>query len=118
MNASSWVATAAGAGLLVIVAMDIYRTILHSRARSGPITEALTRSVWCLARAAAFRRSRSNRHRLLSHVVRVPKDLEEGWREYLRRRHGWERELAGFALHLGYGWNEVSGDGDLRVAAG
>jgi hypothetical protein len=32
MNISSWVATAAGAGLLAIVVLDIYRTILHSRA--------------------------------------------------------------------------------------
>jgi hypothetical protein len=26
-------------------------------------------------------------------------------------------ELAGFALYLGYDWDEVTGDGDLRLAA-
>ena len=68
MNAAAWVVTAAGAGLLGLVAVDIYRTILHSRGRSGPVTEALTRAVWRLARDAAFRRSRTGRHRLLNHV--------------------------------------------------
>ena len=34
-----------------------------------------------------------------------------------RRRHGWELELASFALYLGYDWDEVTGDGGLRVAA-
>jgi hypothetical protein len=41
---------------------------------------------------------------------------EAGWREYRRRRHGWELELAGFALYLGYDWDEVTGDGDLLLA--
>jgi Ion channel len=50
------------------VALDIYRTILHSRGRSGPVTETLTRTVWRLTRAVAFRRSRSVRHQLLNHV--------------------------------------------------
>jgi hypothetical protein len=31
------------------------------------------------------------------------------------RRHGWELELAEFALYLGY--DEVTGDGDLSLAA-
>jgi len=50
------------------VALDIYRTILHSRGRSGLITEALTRTVWRLVRGVAFRRSRLGRHRLLNHI--------------------------------------------------
>jgi hypothetical protein len=49
--------------------------------------------------------------------VRLPADMVAGWREYRHRRHGWELELAGFALYLGYDWDEVTGDGDLRLAA-
>ena len=49
--------------------------------------------------------------------VRLPADMEAGWREYRHRRHGWELELAGFALYLGYDWDEVTGDADLRLAA-
>ncbi|MBV9391788.1 MAG: two pore domain potassium channel family protein [Verrucomicrobia bacterium] len=54
--------------------------------------------------------------RLAAAGVRLPPDLEAGWREYRRRRHGWELELAGFALFLGYDWDEVTGDSDLRLA--
>jgi hypothetical protein len=68
MNAAAWICTVTGIGLLGLVAFDIYRTILHSRGRSGPVTEALTRVVWPLVRGAAFRRSRLGRHRLLNHV--------------------------------------------------
>ena len=55
--------------------------------------------------------------RLRDAGVRLPADMEAGWREYRHRRHGWELELAGFALYLGYDWDEVTGDGDLRLAA-
>jgi Ion channel len=68
MSATAWVFTASGCGLLGLVAVDIYRTILHSRGRSGPVTETVTRTVWRLARSAAFRRSRPGRHQLLNHV--------------------------------------------------
>src|SRR3984957_2197324 len=68
MNSVAWASTVIGVGLLGMVALDIYRTILHSRGRSGLITEVLTRGVWRLVRGIAFRRSRSGRHRLLSHV--------------------------------------------------
>ena len=55
--------------------------------------------------------------RLRDAEVLLAADMEAGWREYRRRRHGWELELAGFALYLGYDWDEVTGDGDLRLAA-
>jgi hypothetical protein len=58
MNAAAWTSTFTGIGLLGLVALDIYRTILHSRGRSGLVTEALTRAVWRLGRDVAFRRSR------------------------------------------------------------
>jgi hypothetical protein len=56
-------------------------------------------------------------HRLRAAGVRLPVDIDAGWDEYRHRRHGWELELAGFALYLGYDWDEVTGDGGLRVAA-
>jgi hypothetical protein len=68
MNAVALAVTAVGAGLLGLVALDIYRTILHSHGRSGPVTEAFIRAVWRLARGAAFRRARPRRHHLLNHV--------------------------------------------------
>jgi hypothetical protein len=256
MNAAGWVSTITGIGLLGLVALDVSRTILHSRGRSGLVTETLTRAVWRLVGGAAFRRPRPARHRLLNHVgplllpitvatlvallifgyallywrhlpadfnvdekaqsgrgiekslprmlflvlescavtracldtqvyeelcrhpelrtleetgrhvlselarmvgvgrgvdiaenepgragvptieeperwrqryestlrrlrdsgVRLPVDTEMGWREYRHRRHAWELELAAFALYLGYDWEEVTGDGDLRLA--
>ena len=68
MNAAAWTSTVTGIAFLGLVGLDIYRTILHSRGRSGLVTEALTRAVWRLTRGAAFRRSRLGRHRLLNHV--------------------------------------------------
>ena len=62
-------------------------------------------------------RYESTLRRLQGAGVRPPIDVEAGWQEYRRHRHGWELELAGFALYLGYDWDEVSGDGDLRLAA-
>ena len=38
--------------------------------------------------------------RLRDSGVRLPAGLEAGWGEYRHRRHGWELELAGFALYL------------------
>jgi hypothetical protein len=68
LNADAWISTITGIGLLGLVVLDIFRTILHSRGRSGPVTEALTRAVWRLVRGVAFRRSRLGLHRLLNHV--------------------------------------------------
>ena len=60
--------TAAGFVLLALIIFDIYATVLHSSARYGPVGESLNRSVWRLTRAASFRLSRANRHRLLNMV--------------------------------------------------
>jgi hypothetical protein len=59
----------------------------------------------------------STLRRLQGAGVRLPTDMEMGWRESRHRRRAWERELAGFALYLGYDWDEVTGDGDLCIAA-
>ena len=57
-----------GGALLLLVAYDIYATILHASARFGPIGESLNRVVWRMMRGLAFRLSRSRRHRLLNTV--------------------------------------------------
>jgi hypothetical protein len=58
--------TALGLSIIALVAYDVYATILHARARSGPIGEALNRSLWSAARAIAFKLSRPRRHHLLN----------------------------------------------------
>lgn len=58
--------TAAGVGVLLLVAFDVYMTILHTRARSGPISETLNRVVWRVALAVTSRFSRTWRHRTLN----------------------------------------------------
>lgn len=60
--------TISGLSLLFLVGYDIYATILHARARSGPISETLNRVVWSGTRAVAFRLSRQRRHRLLNSI--------------------------------------------------
>lgn len=60
--------TVLGVSLLSLVAYDVYATILHARARSGPIGETLNRLFWRIARAFAFRLSRPRRHKLLNIV--------------------------------------------------
>lgn len=68
MNFSALLPTAAGIGLLGLVAYDVYATILHSRARAGPIGHNLNRRAWWLARVVAFRCSRLRRHLILNAV--------------------------------------------------
>jgi len=60
--------TTAGAALLLLVAYDVYATVLHSTARYGPVGEGLNRAVWRVARKVAFGMSRRRRHRLLNAV--------------------------------------------------
>ena len=60
--------TTLGAGLLGLVAYDVYATILHSRARAGPIGQNLNRRIWWLTRKVAFRCSRPWRHAILNAV--------------------------------------------------
>ena len=60
--------TLIGCALHLLVAYDVYATILHARARSGPVSETLNRGVWRFARWLAFRKSRLRRHQLLNAV--------------------------------------------------
>ncbi|HEX8337484.1 MAG TPA: potassium channel family protein [Pyrinomonadaceae bacterium] len=64
----TFIYTSAGLVLLALIIFDIYATVLHSSARYGPVGESLNRSVWRVTRAAGFRLSRANRHRLLNMV--------------------------------------------------
>ena len=58
--------TVLGVSILALVAYDVYATILHARARSGPIGETLNRAIWRLGRGLAFKLSRARRHHLLN----------------------------------------------------
>jgi hypothetical protein len=102
LHVLSELATAVGVGRGITIAED------EPGRETVPTTEEPTR--W-------RQRYESTLHRLRGAGVRPPADMEMGWREYGHRRRAWERELAGFALHLGYVWDEVTGDGDLRIAA-
>ncbi|HYY98462.1 MAG TPA: potassium channel family protein [Pyrinomonadaceae bacterium] len=60
--------TTAGVALLILVAYDVYATVLHSSARYGPVGEGLNRAVWRVARKCAFSIGRKRRHWLLNAV--------------------------------------------------
>jgi hypothetical protein len=49
--------------------------------------------------------------------IKTRRDRAEGWEIYRARREQWETKLHGFARYLGYDWDEVTGDSDLRYAA-
>ena len=68
MTLPGLLSTALGVGLLGSVAYDVYATILHSKARAGPIGQNLNRRIWWLARKIAFRFPRQRRHLLLNAV--------------------------------------------------
>lgn len=60
------ICTMAGAALFILVAYDIYSTVLHASARYGPIGERLNRLVWKGALAVAFKSARHRRHQFLN----------------------------------------------------
>ncbi|MDT7604065.1 MAG: hypothetical protein QOF61_2062 [Acidobacteriota bacterium] len=49
--------------------------------------------------------------------IKTKQDRESGWEEYRANREEWELPLWRFARHLGYDWDEVTGDRDLSYAA-
>jgi voltage-gated potassium channel Kch len=55
--------------------------------------------------------------RLRESGIATRSDAEGGWGEYRRQREEWESKLRRLALHLGYDWDEVTGDGDLEYAS-
>jgi hypothetical protein len=54
--------TAAGVALILLVAYDVYATVLHASARYGPVGERLNRLVWRVSRGIARRAGRRRRH--------------------------------------------------------
>jgi hypothetical protein len=60
--------TILGAALLLLVAFDVYVTVLHAAGKPGPISDRLTRLVWYVSQRVASRLARPRRHRLLNAV--------------------------------------------------
>ncbi len=60
--------TLGGVALLMLVAYDVYATVLHASSRFGPIGETLNRTIWRVVRAIAFKLPRMRRHKLLNAV--------------------------------------------------
>ena len=63
------------------------------------------------------RRYEETMRRLRAAGVATKPDRDAGWEEYRANREEWEAALQRFAAHLGYDWDEVTGDRDLRHAA-
>jgi hypothetical protein len=63
------------------------------------------------------RRYRQTLKQLSAAGVETRPDAEQGWETYRARRARWETKLHAFSNHLGYDWDEVTGDKDLRYAA-
>jgi hypothetical protein len=63
------------------------------------------------------RRYRQTVRQLGAAGVKTRADTNAGWDIYRARRGQWETQLHSFARHLGYDWDEVTGDRDLRYAA-
>jgi hypothetical protein len=63
------------------------------------------------------RRYRQTLKQLAAAGVKTRTDVNEGWEIYRARRERWETKLHAFSDYLGYDWDEVTGDRDLRYAA-
>lgn len=63
------------------------------------------------------RRYEETLRRLRAAGIETKTDGDAGWEEYRANREEWEARLKSFADHLGYDWDEVTGDRDLRYAA-
>ena len=55
--------------------------------------------------------------RLRESKIGIRRDTEQSWEEYRTQREEWESKLRRLALHLGYDWDEVTGDRDLEYAS-
>jgi hypothetical protein len=63
------------------------------------------------------RRYRQTLKQLAAAGIKTRPDTAEGWEIYRAHREQWEKKLHSFASYLGYDWDEVTGDRDLRFAA-
>jgi hypothetical protein len=64
-----------------------------------------------------LRRYRQTVERLAASGIVTRRDAASGWNEYRAQRQEWESKLQRLSLHLGYDWDEVTGDRDLDYAA-
>lgn len=55
--------------------------------------------------------------RLKESGIKTRQHPERGWEEYRAQREEWESKLRRLAHHLGYDWEEVTGDRDLEYAS-
>ncbi|MBA3242780.1 MAG: two pore domain potassium channel family protein [Acidobacteria bacterium] len=63
------------------------------------------------------RRYRQTIERLTASGIVTRRDLNGGWEEYRAQRQDWESKLQRLSIHLGYDWDEITGDRDLDYAA-
>ncbi len=63
------------------------------------------------------KRYRQSIERLDGAGIVTRRNLDAGWKEYRVQRQEWESKLQRLSLHLGYDWEEITGDRDLDNAA-
>ncbi|HEY9403247.1 MAG TPA: potassium channel family protein [Pyrinomonadaceae bacterium] len=70
--------------------------------------------------AAATRRLQRRYRQTLKQLgeadIKTHRDPNRGWEIYREQRERWEMKLRAFTDYLGYDWDEVTGDKDLRYA--
>jgi hypothetical protein len=92
----------------LLVSLDIER---RARPRRGTPAEAAEDDErW-------HKRYRQSIERLAGAGIVTRRDLSAGWAEYRAQRQEWESKLQRLSLHLGYDWEEITGDRDLDYAA-
>jgi hypothetical protein len=64
-----------------------------------------------------LKRYRESIERLAGAGIVTRRDLDAGWEGYRAQRQEWESKLKRLSLHLGYDWEEITGDRDLDYAA-
>ena len=64
-----------------------------------------------------LKRYRQSIERLDAAGIVTRHDLTAGWEEYRAQRQEWESKLQRLSIHLGYDWDEITGDRDLDYAA-
>jgi len=101
------------AGVRHVLAQLVYSLDLERRERPRKQTEQEARETTERWR----RRYEQTLARLRESGIGVRRDTEQGWEEYRSQREEWESKLRRLALHLGYDWEEVTGDRDLEYAA-
>jgi len=62
------------------------------------------------------RRYRQTLKQLAEADIKTHRDPNKGWEIYREQRERWEAKLQAFTDYLGYDWDEVTGDKDLRHA--